>query len=91
MFIHTDEVKDDNRKKTLKMPGTDIDVRFMKYADALFVNMEDYFKTLTNKTDVFIFKSIVPKKWTDYNKVWMNVDKFNEVYNKISKDPIKEK
>lgn len=76
MFIYADEVTDDSRKHSFHTRAG-VDIRFMKYANALFVNTKDYLTYLEvdNSDSIDKFKALIPKTWgEEYEKVWLNVD-----------------
>jgi hypothetical protein len=88
MFIYKDNPKNKDQKRIYEHPLDKSEVRFMKYAGKLFVNVYDYFSPFHNSEEMFNnIKKTLPIKWkNNLKKVWMSTDDFNSVQNAVRKN-----
>jgi len=83
MFVFSEYTNDVKRRKEIDHNGQT--VRFMKYADMLVVNLNDYIPLVDEKNHK-ILKGLLPRKWRDdLGKVWMNVEHFNKLIENMRK------
>ena len=88
MFIFKEEPKSTKQKRNYEHPVDKSNVRFIKYAGKLFVNVHDYLKPFPNSEEMFTnIRKTLPRKWKkNLKKVWMSTEDFNNIQKAVKKN-----